>query len=170
MPEIVRATPDDHQPLSRVLARAFEDDPVLSWLVRTDSKRDRARRRFFEVALHTVARHDLVFRAGEDLGAALWVPPGAWRLGLARELRLLPSLIAISGLARTARTLQGIGAALMRRGLAECDERRLPAYLENSKERNLPLYCRLGFEVVEEIAFGPGSPRQWLMWRRGLSR
>ncbi len=41
----------------------------------------------------------------------------------------------------------------------------MPAYLESSKERNVPLYRRFGFEVIEEHRSKVGSPPIWRMWR-----
>lgn len=49
---------------------------------------------------------------------------------------------------------QGLGAALLEAGLARCDAEGLPAYLESSSPRNVPLYERHGFEVVGLIKPG----------------
>jgi ribosomal protein S18 acetylase RimI-like enzyme len=46
---------------------------------------------------------------------------------------------------------QGVGAALLRAGLAACDATGLPAYLESTNPRNRPLYERHGFEAIGEI-------------------
>ena len=54
--------------------------------------------------------------------------------------------------------------------LERCDAEGLPAYLESSKERNVPFYRRHGFEVREEIHFGPGGPPMWPMWRAPRAR
>jgi len=59
----------------------------------------------------------------------------------------------------------GIGSALLTATLAQIDEEGMPAYLESSKERNVPLYARFGFEVIEEFRSRPGSPPLWRMWR-----
>jgi hypothetical protein len=49
--------------------------------------------------------------------------------------------------------------------LDRVDEEGQPAYLESSKERNVALYARFGFEVVEELRSGTGGPPIWRMWR-----
>jgi GNAT superfamily N-acetyltransferase len=57
-----------------------------------------------------------------------------------------------------ARQGQGLGAALLRPVLAQCDRERLPAYLESTNPRNRPLYERNGFEAVGEIRVGDCPP------------
>jgi GNAT superfamily N-acetyltransferase len=64
-----------------------------------------------------------------------------------------------------ARQGQGIGSALLTSALTHVDEEGMPSYLESSKERNVPLYARYGFEVIDEY-HGPGdAPTLWRMWR-----
>jgi ribosomal protein S18 acetylase RimI-like enzyme len=60
---------------------------------------------------------------------------------------------------------KGVGGTLMRAALAEIDRKPMPAYLENSKERNIPFYQSFGFRILEEIIPGKGCPPMWLMWR-----
>jgi GNAT superfamily N-acetyltransferase len=60
---------------------------------------------------------------------------------------------------------RGIGAALLKQGTRICDQQSMPAYLESSNPRNLPLYQRHGFEVINEITLPGGGPRGWFMWR-----
>jgi len=64
-----------------------------------------------------------------------------------------------------ARQGRGVGSALMRPVLDQCDRDRIPAYLETARERNLPLYERHGFRVVEELALPGTSVHGWLMRR-----
>jgi GNAT superfamily N-acetyltransferase len=64
-----------------------------------------------------------------------------------------------------ARQGTGIGSALLRERLAAADEEGVPAYLESSKARNVPLYARFGFEVVEEFQSSAAAPTIWRMWR-----
>jgi ribosomal protein S18 acetylase RimI-like enzyme len=60
---------------------------------------------------------------------------------------------------------RGIGSALLEEGLRICDERGMPAYLECSNPRNVPLYRRYGFEVRANEAVGKHGPMAWFMWR-----
>jgi predicted GNAT family N-acyltransferase len=58
-----------------------------------------------------------------------------------------------------------LGSALLQVALAHVDEEGDPSYLESSKERNVPLYARFGFEVIGEVPSKSGSPPLWRMWR-----
>ena len=59
----------------------------------------------------------------------------------------------------------GLGAALLKEGTRICDERGMPAYLECSNPRNVPLYERHGFVVTSQQAVGKKGPMAWFMWR-----
>jgi ribosomal protein S18 acetylase RimI-like enzyme len=60
---------------------------------------------------------------------------------------------------------QGLGSALLDANLAVIDAKKLPAYLESSNEKNLPLYRRHGFAVINEFRPVPEAPPLWGMWR-----
>jgi ribosomal protein S18 acetylase RimI-like enzyme len=60
---------------------------------------------------------------------------------------------------------RGFGGALMQPVLSMCDSDRTCAYLESSKERNVVLYERHGFRVVEEVHLPKDGPPFWRMWR-----
>jgi ribosomal protein S18 acetylase RimI-like enzyme len=53
---------------------------------------------------------------------------------------------------------QGLGAALLRHALEQCDTGGVPAYLESSNPRNITLYERHGFELLGEIRAGSSPP------------
>jgi ribosomal protein S18 acetylase RimI-like enzyme len=59
----------------------------------------------------------------------------------------------------------GYGSALLRHALEQCDRDRMPAYLESSNPRNIPLYQRHGFEIIGTIQAGT-SPTVVPMLRR----
>jgi ribosomal protein S18 acetylase RimI-like enzyme len=139
--------------------------------------------------------HDEVWMTADGAAAAVWLPPpGRWQLSRPQQLRLLPSLVRFLG-RRTASVLaglermearhpqdrshwylfilgteqaaqgRGLGSALLAQVLARVDADGMPAYLESSSERNLALYGRHGFEIIDEVAI-PGGPRIWPMWRQ----
>ncbi|HEY2427773.1 MAG TPA: GNAT family N-acetyltransferase [Acidimicrobiales bacterium] len=190
----VLAGDGDVEPLADVLQAAFFDDPVSTWILPDEASRARRLARFFALYLH---RHYLPMRTAwttsSQAGAALWAPPGHWRLPPAELLRTAPALLRIGGrhAGRAARLFteverrhpqephwylgvlgtdpsrqgQGIGSALLKPVLDRCDREGVPAYLESSKESNVPFYRRHGFEVTAEITAPSGGPTLWGMWR-----
>lgn len=60
---------------------------------------------------------------------------------------------------------EGVGTALVKPVLDRCDRDRTPAYLETAVARNVLLYERLGFDVVEEIDLPGTDIHGWLMLR-----
>ena len=53
---------------------------------------------------------------------------------------------------------RGCGAALLAHALAECDRAKVPAYLESTNPRNIPLYRRHGFVDLGTIQVGSSPP------------
>lgn len=62
---------------------------------------------------------------------------------------------------------EGVGTALMGPVLERCDRDRIPAYLETATGRNVLLYERVGFDVVEELTLPGTDVHGWLMRRPG---
>ncbi len=60
---------------------------------------------------------------------------------------------------------QGLGSAMMDATMPMVDAQRLPAYLDNSNERNIKLYERYGFRVISEYRAREDAPPIWGMWR-----
>lgn len=185
----------------RVLAKAFAADPSIEWTLRADGRRPEATALFFETVLHrmTLPFGEVWTTTGEVQGAALWTPPGAWKLGLLEQLRMAPSMISAFGWSRLGRALdsmrvverhhpkephfylqslgvdpehqgRGLGKALMAPVLAHCDEHRVPAFLETAQERNLPLYRSRGFVERSREPLSGGGPMMYFMWRAPQSR
>ncbi len=190
------ATPEDFDPLSEVLARAFYDDPVTSWFYPDAARRMRHSRRFFSIRLRQLAGHGLIFTTSDRAGAALWAPPGRWREDLRESLRMLPMLpVLLPRIVRSTRAVReierrhpagphyylsvlgtdpaqqggGVGSALLTAMLDRCDETQTAAYLESSKESNVDFYAHHGFAVKERIEL-PDGPPLWLMWREPRDR
>ncbi len=190
-----RATAADVDQLGRVLARSFFDDPVITWMLPDESRR----RRVSELAYRTFLKriylpNNEVYTDARRQGAALWSPPGRWRIPLGAQLRMSPRLVWIFGARRLPEIVRGlnliehehpdtvphwhlgilgtdpvaqghgVGSAVMAPILARCDTEGVPAYLESSKHANIAFYRRHGFEVTDKISL-PDGPDLWGMWR-----
>ena len=52
----------------------------------------------------------------------------------------------------------GLGSLILKNSLSKIDALHQPAYLESSNPRNMSLYERHGFEIVNKFQFGDGPP------------
>lgn len=176
------------------LAAAFVDDPVWCWLVGRDSLPAAAARRFFRADAAARQRHGgEVYVADGDGSAAVWASPArhdvTW-FDLARQTpivmrlfgrntpRAINMLVALDKVhptephwylaflgTRPERQGRGLGSAVMAPVLDRCDAEGVPAYLESSKESNVPFYRRHGFEVTSVFESPGDGPPLWCMWR-----
>jgi ribosomal protein S18 acetylase RimI-like enzyme len=104
------AGPDDIDDLAGVLGRAFEDYPMMSWLVPDADRRARVRHPHFELALRKLwlpmpGHH--VSTTPSRAGVAVWVEPDHWRLPKRRAIPVVPGMIRIHGI-RTMRRIVGL--------------------------------------------------------------
>lgn len=189
------ATSADVPQLARVLARAFEHDPLITWLSPPEERRLEAAATLFTGYLNLLALpHGMTFTNEQLQGAALWSPPGAWKMGLLTQIRVAPYFIKAAGWGRIPTRLFGLeavlaqhphephyylqvlgvdtsaqgmgwGSQLIRRGTEIADAARMPCYLETMTEQNVKLYLRHGFTVVGEMKLPFGGPHLWRMWR-----
>ncbi len=126
-------------------------------------------------------------------GAAIWQAPSPPQLGFWRQTSLAFRLLLIAGTGysralRLGEAIEkqnpkqphwylailgtepeaqgrGIGSALLQPILERCDKQGATAYLESSKQSNIPFYQQRGFEVIGEISV-PDGPTVWPMLRR----
>ncbi len=189
-----RAVAADIEAMASQLAKTFWDDPVASHLMRNPARREAGLRAYFRTQMKAdYIGFGGCYTTEGYAGSAIWAPAGKPLLtGLTGLLTMLPVLPYVAtNLVTTVRMLdtierrhprephwylaslgtavdrqgQGVGSALMRPVLEHCDAEGLPAYLESSKERNVPFYRRHGFEVVEEVPLPGDGPPIWTMWR-----
>lgn len=177
-----------------ILAEAFRDDPVINWSCRNPPSLVP----FFEFTLPVFIKHNLTYLDHEGRGAACWLGPNEtlkWPMTLA-SIRHVMKIGGARGIYRMMLSGmktehhhpktpphyylfaigvtpdnkgKGLGTGLISHTLRRCDEEGVPAYLENSKEDNLPFYEGHGFRVRKEIRFAPSAPPVWLMWREPVS-
>jgi ribosomal protein S18 acetylase RimI-like enzyme len=193
-PVVRRAVAADIDAMAEQLAKTFWDDPVARHLMRNPTRREAGLRAYFRTQMKAdYIPFGGCYTTEGYTGSAIWAPAGKPLLtGATGLLTMLPVLPYVArNLTTTVRMLaliegkhphqphwylaslgtavdrqgQGVGSALMRPVLDHCDAEGLPAYLESSKERNVPFYRRHGFEVVEEVALPGDGPSIWTMWR-----
>ncbi|WP_329395616.1 GNAT family N-acetyltransferase [Streptomyces melanogenes] len=185
------ATIDDAALISRTLARAFEDDPMMRWFFPDDTAREAALSRYYTTLFtRQYVHHGVCERTGA--AAAFWVPPEAQDKAVpdAETIRELEDILgdragsfreaveAVAGHgpqephwylaaigADPAGQGQGHGSALLRSGLAKADAAGMPVHLESSKPSNLPVYEHFGFTVLEEVRLPGNGPTLWAMRR-----
>lgn len=139
--------------------------------------------------------HAEIHVTADDAASAVWLrPPGHFNQSVTEQLRMLPVMLGLFGLGtsravgllsametqhptgsahwyllglatRRNRQGQGIGGSLLSFGLARVDTERMPAYLESSNPRNIPLYERHGFHVTRTLDLPKGAPTATAMWR-----
>lgn len=192
MADVRPAERDDVAPLARTMAGAFDDDPLTTWLFPDDARRRQRLPAFFTALLRASLPFGAVHTTGEAHCAAIWNPPGTFPMGWRADARLGMTTARLVGwritqcaqglmhfaskhpkdrhwylqMLGTAPEWQGRGeaSAILAPVLEQCDRDGERAYLESSKESNIPFYNRHGFVVTEEIHV-PRGPVVWAMWR-----
>jgi ribosomal protein S18 acetylase RimI-like enzyme len=190
--KVVVAVPEDTAQLADVLGRAFQDDPVSTWIFPDPRERTRRQRGFLKVFLEEAMASGQVYTTPDRTGVALWrnVQPdepqdAAMEERLAEACGPFSDRFALLGEQMDANHphdrahgyLQfiavdppwqdrGVGTALIRHRLAELDALKMPAYLESSASRPISLYERLGFRQLEGTAIHlPDGAIMRPMWR-----
>jgi ribosomal protein S18 acetylase RimI-like enzyme len=178
-----------------VLARAFHDDPMFSWVLPVEDTRNRRLRRYFVTELrHESLRHggvEVARDSGRIAGVAVWFPPGTWTgtgvgalpgylMAFGRRVGACARYASVAVRAHPreqphwylamigvdpSRQGRGAGAALLRSRLERCDQDGIAAYLESSKPQNVPLYEHFGFQITGVLDLPEGAPAVTTMWR-----
>jgi GNAT superfamily N-acetyltransferase len=87
---------------AEVLARSFDDSPILRHLIPRDRARTVTMRAFFIAGLADAHKHGEAWVATVDgaiVGAAVWLPPGSYPPGWSRQARQLLHLVAVAPVA-----------------------------------------------------------------------
>jgi GNAT superfamily N-acetyltransferase len=178
--------------LTRMLARSFDNDPLMTWMFPEAYSRRSRLPRLFDALVRTALPLREVYTTEAVRGGAIWNPPGTFPLGwrtnarmgltMARLLRgRFPHCAAGLMYFDTHHPREphwylqmlgtdpqwqskGVGSALLSRVLERCDSTGERVYLEASKEDNIAFYARHGFVVKEDMKV-PRGPTVWAMWR-----
>ena len=188
--DITQAAPDRLPALALVFGRAFVTEPMMRWPLGEHGDIEERFTNAFKYFLEDLIPLGMVWEAGHAVGAATWIPPDradAWAQAQSSDARMhaltedggrrydafwewVESMIpdeplwhldsvAVKPRARG----RGIGSALIEFGLERARAGGVGAFLETGNERNVPLYERLGFGVVEHEDAPGGGPHLWFM-------
>lgn len=186
---------EDLDGLTRVLAEAFEGDPLWRWAF----PEKQALERWWRFYLASALRYPHVSIADDFAAASVWIPPGGEELTPEEESQIEPLLRDLVGdrtpdiLALLERFEQshphaeehyylsllgtatrhrgrGIGMALLAENLRSIDEDGAPAYLESSNPANDGRYERAGFRRVGAFTTPDSARTVSTMWRDPPSR
>lgn len=166
-----------------VVTLAFATDPVARWTYPDPDQYLEYFPRFIKAFAGRSFEEGTAYLAPDFAGAALWLKPGVSPnedelLGLvwestASEVQkdLFPMFEQMAAFhpkyphwylpmigVEPGRQGTGVGSALLQHSLANCDADGMPAYLESSNPKNIPLYERFGFEVIGTIKAGDAPP------------
>jgi GNAT superfamily N-acetyltransferase len=179
--------------LATMLAAAFQDDPVMSFIFPDPEIRRLRLPGFFSVIYKSDCEKGLAYIAANGEAATIWRAPGYGCISFGEMLRYAWPWLSASRTA-LARALiydaasdaqhpkephwylhiagclpavqgKGFGGTAIRAGLARCDAEGIPAYLETATESNLALYQALGFVVSHEWTVSK-KLRCWSMFRK----
>jgi GNAT superfamily N-acetyltransferase len=116
------ARPDEIATLAAVLADAFDDDPLMRYVVPAKGYRERLTSLFI-IELRLMAKLDATWVECDDAGptgVAIWAPPGRWKQRPVDQIRTLPRALCVFG--------RGIGRSLSLLGAIEKVHPRTPAH------------------------------------------
>lgn len=189
----------EYPKIAHTLARAFEKDNFLNWIVAPGVDLYKKKKIFFETLIKILfAPYDEVYTTPDFTGTTVWTPPGRWKMDLKQQLFMLPHFMNIIGVTRLLKIKtgldeieryhphdphfylfaigvdpelqgRGIGKSLMLPVLKQCDSWGIPAYLETTMEKNLSFYRKMGFEVIKQFTIPPDGPAIWLLWREPVN-
>jgi len=190
--EIRPVAAEDLGPTSITLARAFHDDPVKLFLAGGTSLPEARVAPFFRAFQQIQMPHGHVYTTADRGAAAIWSPPGHWKIRFRTVLRhsptflelyrwrFLPNLKVLDTMEKAhpdaphyylefigtdpAHQGKGYGTALVQPMVDRADTEGVGMYLESSKESNVPFYARFGFEVTRTIDHGRASAAGPRMW------
>jgi ribosomal protein S18 acetylase RimI-like enzyme len=178
-PEVRTATDADRKAVIDVITLAFSTDPMARWSFPDPATYLSVMPNVIRAFGGNGFAHGSVHLVEGGVAAAMWLPPGvhpdADQLAALTEQHspreqiddmtkvfeqmasyhpgepcwYLP-LIGVDPACQG----RGHGSALLRYALERCDRDGLPAYLESSNPRNVPLYERHGFEAMGSIQAG----------------
>lgn len=181
--------PNDIEKAVSTMVLAFAADPGARWFSPTAELYMQNMTGYARATVTPAISHDAAFQIGDGLGVVFCLPPGvdvgeatlsealtprfpdadqiSMRVLAKKSIEIRPDeahwYLPMMGVDPVCQRL-GLGAQLMKTVCEHFDRDGLPAFLESSNPKNLSLYRRFGFEVLQDVQEGT-SPTITLMWR-----
>jgi ribosomal protein S18 acetylase RimI-like enzyme len=188
-----KASVSDFPALEKMLARAYNDDPMTNWVCLQDRHRTERIVGFMNLGLHLALPFGEIYTTKGQTGSAGWIPPGKTD----SVLTLLTKGIRSTGVRHGISALivgfivskrrpktphwelitlgvepslqgKGIGCAVLQPILSQCDHDHIPAYVVTQTEKDVRFYEHRGFKVTEQTKLPCGAPDCFCMWREPL--
>lgn len=193
LPVIAEVRAEARDAMIATLARAFADDPAMSWIMPDPAARAACLPKLFTALVDEDLALGWALASPKAEAVTLWRGSGAVHASLWQQFTSLPRYTRALGrhLPRAllvSQTIEnhhpravsydylhyagvdpafqgrGWGGAVIRAGLERARGKGLPIYLETATPENVGLYQRLGFTVREEWTVPLGGPHFWSMW------
>lgn len=179
--------------LASTFGRAFVNEPMMLWPMGLVGDVADPLTRCFRYFLEAALGLGVVWEVADGNGAAVWVSPAqahTWEAADPWNQARISAMTDDGGRrydafwewvdSRTpdeplwlldsiavapARQGQGLGSALIASGCNQADAAGVPAFLSTGTLRNVEIYGRSGFRVVDEADAPGGGPHIWFMRR-----
>ena len=178
-----RADYSDRDLIVNILAKSFDDNKSVNYIVKQDEKRAMRMRKLMEYSFDVCYLFGDIFLTDDRKGCALIVMPDKKKTTLKSimlDAKLALSVIGLSNIKKAmnresminklhpkepfyylwfigvdpSEQNNGIGTKLLNDVINEAKSKHRPIYLETSTLKNIPWYEKFGFTVYEKLDFG----------------
>lgn len=175
-----RAASEDKKRVIDILTRAFDTNQSVNYVVRQGKGREQRLIGLMDYSFNVCQRFGEVWISDDGQACALLLFPGNKRVSVSSLWLDIRMGLSVIGLNRVRKVLiregmikrfhprepicylwfigvhpkmqgKGIGSALIREVIQECDKKGRSIYLETSVDSNLPWYKRFGFEIFHSL-------------------
>ncbi len=180
---MIKADLKDKDRIVDILARSFDDNKSVNYIVKQDKKRAVRMRKLMEYSFDICYLFGDVFLSEDKKGCALIVMPDKKKSTLKSiflDIKLVASVIGLTNVIKAmsresrinklhpkehfyylwfigvdpAEQSKGIGTALLNGIINEAKKENRPIYLETSTLKNIPWYEKFGFKIYNKLDFG----------------
>jgi len=158
--KLVRLTKSQIKPAAEMVARAFQDDPLFAYFISDALERKNKLHHLFERLIRYGVLYGEVYAISPNL-------EGFFNYAFEVHNRHAPFPHWYGGLIGVDPKFQGRGyaSALMKPILARIDQEHLPCYIETENKKNVSIFQKYGFEVVEVDTIPGTNINNWAMLR-----